>query len=44
LNVSAQDRGDWLNYNVNIPAAGIYTMSFRVAGLNTNAQLADSNG
>ncbi|MBS1660655.1 MAG: carbohydrate-binding protein [Bacteroidetes bacterium] len=31
------DNGDWMKYNVNCTAAGQYTVSFRVASLNTGA-------
>jgi len=39
LNVGWMDNGDWMDYNVNVAAAGIYTVSFRVATLNTGIQI-----
>lgn len=38
LNVGWIDLGDWMNYYVNIPSAGSYTFSFRVATPNDHAQ------
>ncbi|MFL5741581.1 MAG: carbohydrate-binding protein [Flavisolibacter sp.] len=32
-----QDAGDWMDYSVNIPLPGTYTVHFRVASLNTSA-------
>jgi hypothetical protein len=37
-NVGWQDNYDWMDYNVNVAAPGIYTVSFRVATTNTGAQ------
>jgi 5-hydroxyisourate hydrolase-like protein (transthyretin family)/predicted esterase len=39
LNVRSLDTGDWMNYQVNIPAAGTYTLNFRVASHNNGSQL-----
>jgi hypothetical protein len=47
LNVTGQDDNDWLNYSVNVPAAGTYTVKFRVATAKTNNpqfQLRNANG
>ncbi len=37
-NVGWQDNNDWMNYAVNISAAGTYTVNFRVASYFTGAQ------
>jgi hypothetical protein len=37
-NVGGQDPGDWMDYAVNIPAAGAYTMHFRIATMVAGAQ------
>jgi hypothetical protein len=39
LNVGWIDSGDWMNYNVNVAAAGGYIVSFRIATPNTGAAL-----
>jgi alpha-tubulin suppressor-like RCC1 family protein len=46
LNVGAIDQNDWMNYNVNVAAAGTYTVSFRVATVAAGAgfQLRSSSG
>ncbi|PJJ54913.1 carbohydrate-binding protein [Hymenobacter chitinivorans] len=46
LNVSYFDGGDWLDYSVNVAAAGSYTLSFRVASATGGAtlQLRTSSG
>lgn len=36
-NVGSIDRGDWLNYNVNVASAGTYTVGFRVASPSAGA-------
>ena len=38
LNVGWQENNDWMDYFVNIPAAGTYTLNFRVATPNTGVQ------
>jgi hypothetical protein len=38
LNVGWQENGDWMDYSVNIPTAGTYPVSFRVATPNAGAQ------
>jgi alpha-tubulin suppressor-like RCC1 family protein len=45
-NVGFIDKGDWMNYPVNVATAGTYTVSFRVATPNTGAavQLKQSSG
>ena len=37
-NVGWQDNNDWMDYSVNLSAAGTYTMNFRVASMFTGAQ------
>lgn len=37
LNVAWIDKGDWMDYNVNVASAGLYTVSFRVASPNPTA-------
>lgn len=32
------DKGDWMDYNINVPSAGNYTMNFRVSSLSTGGQ------
>jgi hypothetical protein len=46
LNVGWQDNNDWMDYVVNIPTAGTYTVNFRVASMFSGAQfqLRSSNG
>ncbi len=39
LNVSWIDDNDWLDYQVSVPAAGVYTFSFRVANSYGNGQI-----
>jgi len=43
-NVAWQDDGDWMDYSVNIAAAGTYTVKFRVASMFTGAQFQLKNG
>jgi uncharacterized delta-60 repeat protein len=31
LNVGWQDDGDWMDYNINVPSNGVYTLNLRVA-------------
>ncbi|HWJ92997.1 MAG TPA: carbohydrate-binding protein, partial [Flavisolibacter sp.] len=38
LNVGWQENNDWMDYSVNVPAAGTYTVNFRVATTNTGVQ------
>ena len=38
LNVGWQDNNDWMDYSVNMAAAGTYTVKFRVASYFTGAQ------
>jgi hypothetical protein len=33
LNVGYSEPGDWMNYSVTVPTAGVYTVNFRVASL-----------
>jgi PKD repeat protein len=33
LNVGYSEPGDWMNYSVTVPTAGIYTVNFRIASL-----------
>jgi hypothetical protein len=46
LNIGWQDNNDWMDYSVNVPTAGNYTVKFRVASLFNNAQfqLRNSSG
>ncbi|HWJ91638.1 MAG TPA: carbohydrate-binding protein, partial [Flavisolibacter sp.] len=46
LNVGWQENNDWMDYSVNVPAAGTYTVNFRVATTNTGVQfqLRNSSG
>jgi predicted esterase len=37
-NVAWQDDNDWMNYNVNVTATGVYTVNFRVATQFSGAQ------
>jgi hypothetical protein len=37
-NVGWQENNDWMDYSVNVPAAGTYTLNFRVATVNTGVQ------
>ena len=37
-NVGWQETNDWMDYSVNIPSAGTYTVNFRVATVNTGVQ------
>jgi hypothetical protein len=37
LNVGWIETGDWMAYSINIPAAGVYNMNFRVASPNNGA-------
>ncbi|MBN1409411.1 MAG: discoidin domain-containing protein [Spirochaetales bacterium] len=39
INVGWIDAGDWMDYNVNVAAAGAYTVEFRVASPNTTGSL-----
>ncbi|UYZ63091.1 Ig-like domain-containing protein [Hymenobacter weizhouensis] len=43
-NVGYLDAGDWLDYSVNVAAAGTYTVQFRVAGFAAGAQLQLQSG
>lgn len=46
INVNYIDDNDWLDYNVNVPTAGAYTINFRVANQwgNGNIQFKNTNG
>jgi endoglucanase len=46
LNVGWQENNDWMDYAVNLPSTGVYTLNFRVATPNTGVQfqLRNSNG
>ncbi|GAB2545946.1 carbohydrate-binding protein [Spirosoma aerophilum] len=39
LNVTRIDNDDWMDYSVNVPVAGTYTVSFRVSNTNGNSKL-----
>jgi len=39
LNVGSVHTGSWMDYNVNVPTAGTYTVDFRVASLNGGGQI-----
>lgn len=39
LNVGWVDVGDWLEYNINVPSAGNYTLTYRVASTGNTGQL-----
>ena len=38
------DAGDWMNYNINVPSAGSYTVNFRVSALSTGGSFQLKNG
>ena len=38
-NVGWIDNGDWMDYNINVPSAGTWTMKLRIATPNNGAQL-----
>jgi hypothetical protein len=40
LDVGWIDNGDWMDYTVNVAAAGVYTVNFRLATPNNNATMA----
>ena len=44
LNVGWQDNGDWMDYHINIPAAGSYMMNIRVASYFSGAQFQVKKG
>lgn len=44
LNVGWIDQGDWMNYTVDVAAAGSYTANFRVAAQNSGGTLLVKNG
>ncbi|MBO9615449.1 MAG: carbohydrate-binding protein [Dyadobacter sp.] len=46
INVNYIDDNDWMDYNVNVPTAGTYTINFRVANQwgNGNIQFKNTNG
>ncbi|RAJ93978.1 putative secreted protein (Por secretion system target) [Larkinella arboricola] len=39
LNVGWIEAGDWMKYKLNVPTAGLYTLSFRLATWQTDGQL-----
>jgi hypothetical protein len=43
-NVGYCDLGDWLDYTINVPAEGQYTVELRVASLNKTGSLSLKNG
>ncbi len=43
-NVGAISPGDWMDYSVNVPAAGSYKFNFRVAGPGGQFQLKNASG
>ncbi|SDF25897.1 Por secretion system C-terminal sorting domain-containing protein [Dyadobacter soli] len=46
INVNYIDDSDWMDYNVNVPTAGTYTVNFRVSNQwgNGNIQFKNTNG
>ncbi|MCG8699063.1 MAG: carbohydrate-binding protein, partial [Bacteroidales bacterium] len=44
LNIGWINNNDWTEYSVNIPQAGTYSMTFRVAGKKTADIIVESNG
>ncbi|MBC8060482.1 MAG: family 16 glycosylhydrolase [Clostridiaceae bacterium] len=44
LNVGWIDTGDWMDYNVNVPSAGSYTVQYRVSSPNATGQIQLKNG
>jgi len=38
LNVGWQDNNDWMDYSVNVPSSGVFTVNFRVASMFSGAQ------
>jgi hypothetical protein len=43
LDVGWIDNGDWMDYTINVPAAGNYTLNLRIASPNTGAQFLIKN-
>ncbi|NBD24810.1 carbohydrate-binding protein [Paenibacillus glycinis] len=43
-NVGWIDAGDWMEYKVNVPAAGVYTVQYRVASQGTTGQIQLKSG
>jgi hypothetical protein len=43
LDVGWIDNGDWMDYTINVPAAGSYTLNLRIASPNTGAQFLIKN-
>jgi endoglucanase len=39
LNVGYLDVGDWMDYRINVPSAGTYTVTYRVASPNTSGEI-----
>jgi len=44
LNVGWIDAGDWMSYSINVPVAGNYKISYRVASLNGGGNIQFKNG
>ncbi|WP_163215708.1 glycosyl hydrolase [Clostridium thermarum] len=44
LNVGWIDTGDWMDYNINVPTAGTYTVSYRVASTSAAGSIQLRNG
>jgi len=44
LNVGYIDTADWMDYNINVPTAGTYTVQYRVASPNTTGQIQLKSG
>jgi hypothetical protein len=44
LNVGWTEAGDWMNYTVNVPTTGTYTVNFRVASLVATGKIELRNG
>ena len=43
-NVGWIDTGDWMDYNINVPSAGSYTVSYRVAATSATGSIQLRNG
>lgn len=43
LDITSANAGDWIEYSINVPSSGLYTVSYRVAGL-SGGQISLSQG